>query len=37
MYDILTINKIAEKGLDRFRDEKIDFADDKKDYDAIIL
>ena len=37
MYSILTINSIAEKGLENFRKDNIPYYADAKDYDAIIL
>lgn len=37
MYNVLTINKIAEKGLENFRKEDMNYADDLKNYEAIIL
>ena len=37
MYSILTINSIAEKGLENFRKDDIPYSADAKDYDAIIL
>ena len=37
MYSILTINSIAEKGLENFRKDNIPYSADAKDYDAIIL